>query len=93
MKKTFTILSWASIAIAIICALAIPYVTAYKPLFLVLLLANIVLPFLVRKGYGKPANPKKAMGPQNAVIMAVRKPETKMMSMLLRLMFTPRFSA
>lgn len=55
MKKTFTILSWASIAIAIICALAIPYVTAYKPLFLVLLLANIVLPFLVRKGYGKPA--------------------------------------
>jgi len=55
MKKTFTILSWASIAIAIICAFAIPYVTAYKPLFLVLLLANIVLPFLVRKGYGKPA--------------------------------------
>lgn len=55
MKKTFTILSWASIAIAIICAFVIPYVTAYKPLFLVLLLANIVLPFLVRKGYGKPA--------------------------------------
>ena len=39
------------------------------------------------------ANPKKAIGPQNAVIKAVRKPETKMMSILLRLTFTPRFSA
>ena len=39
------------------------------------------------------AKPKKAMGPQNAVIRAVRKPEAKMMSILLRLMFTPRFSA
>ena len=39
------------------------------------------------------AKPKKAMGPQNAVISAVRKPEAKMMSILLRLMFTPRFSA
>ena len=39
------------------------------------------------------AKPKKAMGPQNAVMRAVRKPEAKMISMLLRLMFTPRFSA
>ena len=39
------------------------------------------------------AKPKKAMGPQNAVMMAVRKPDTKMMSMLLRWIFTPRFSA
>ena len=39
------------------------------------------------------ANPKKAMGPQKAVMMAVRKPDTKMMSILLRRMFTPRFSA
>ena len=39
------------------------------------------------------AKPKKAMGPQNAVMRAVRKPEAKMMSILLRLMFTPRFSA
>ena len=39
------------------------------------------------------AKPKKAMGPQNAVMMAVRKPETKMMSILLLRMFTPRFSA
>ena len=39
------------------------------------------------------AKPKKAMGPQKAVIRAVRKPEARMMSILLRLMFTPRFSA
>ena len=39
------------------------------------------------------AKPRKAMGPQNAVMMAVRKPETKMISILLRLIFTPRFSA
>ena len=39
------------------------------------------------------AKPKKAIGPQNAVMSAVRKPEANMMSILLRLMFTPRFSA
>ena len=55
MKKTVTILSWASIVIAISCAFAIPYVTAYKPLFLAILVVNLVLPVIVRKGYGKPA--------------------------------------
>ena len=39
------------------------------------------------------ARPKKAIGPQNAVMRAVRKPEAKMMSMLLNLILTPRFSA
>ena len=39
------------------------------------------------------ARPKKAMGPQKAVMRAVRKPESKMISMLLRRMLTPRFSA
>ena len=39
------------------------------------------------------AKPQKAMGAQNAVMRAVRKPEAKMMSMLLRRMLTPRFSA
>lgn len=55
MKKTVPVLAWVSIVGAIACAFAIPCVTTLKPLFLALLLVNLVLPFIVRKGYGKPA--------------------------------------
>lgn len=55
MKKTIPIISWVSIAVAVACAFAIPSVTVLRPLFLALLLANLVVPFVVRKGYGKPA--------------------------------------
>lgn len=55
MKKTVPVLAWVSIVGAMACAFAIPCVTTLKPLFLALLLVNLVLPFIVRKGYGKPA--------------------------------------
>ena len=55
MKKTVSALAWVSIVGAVACAFAIPCVTTLKPLFLTLLLVNLVLPFVVRKGYGKPA--------------------------------------
>ena len=56
MKKSISILAWVSIVGAVACAFAIPRVTTFKPLFLVLLLLNLVLPFVARKGYDKPAS-------------------------------------
>jgi len=55
MEKTNRAISWVSIVGALVCACAIPFIPTLKPLFLVLLLINLVLPFIVRKGYGKPA--------------------------------------
>ena len=55
MKKVVPYISWLSIAGAIACACAIPNVTTLRPAFLALLLANLVLPFVVHKGYGKVA--------------------------------------
>jgi uncharacterized membrane protein YphA (DoxX/SURF4 family) len=55
MKKAMPFISWLSLLGAIACAFAIPYVTAFKPLFLALLLVNLVLPFVFYKGYGKVA--------------------------------------
>ena len=55
MKNSFSILAWVSIVGAVACAFAIPCVTTLKPLFLALLLLNLALPFVARKGYGKPA--------------------------------------
>lgn len=55
MKKTVPVLAWLSIVIAVVCAFAIPCVTTLKPLFLAVLMVNLALPFIVRKGYGKPA--------------------------------------
>lgn len=55
MKKTVSILSWVSIVVAIACAFVIPCVTTLNPIFLALLIANLALPFIVHKGYGKPA--------------------------------------
>ena len=45
---------------------------------------------LVRCGI---ANPKKAIGPQYAVTMAVKYPETRIIIMLFLLTFNPKFSA
>ena len=55
MKKAIPYISWLSLLGAIACAFAIPYVTVLKPLFLALLLVNLVLPFVCYKGYGKVA--------------------------------------
>lgn len=53
MKKIVTFISWLSLLGAIACAISIPHVPTLKPFFLVLLLVNVVLPFVVHKGYGK----------------------------------------
>lgn len=55
MKKVVPIISWLSLLGAIACAFALPHMTVLKPFFLALLLFNIVLPFVVHKGYGKAA--------------------------------------
>ena len=55
MKKTIPVLAWVSIVVAVVCAFLIPCVTILKPLFLALLIVNLALPFVARKGYGKPA--------------------------------------
>lgn len=47
------LLGWISLLVAIICAFTIPYVPTLKPLFIALLSFNLVLSFIVRKGYGK----------------------------------------
>lgn len=55
MKKTFPVLAWLSIVVAVVCAFLIPCFATLRPLFLALLIANVALPFAIRKGYGKPA--------------------------------------
>ena len=55
MKKVVPYISWLSLLGAVACAFAIPYVTVLKPLFLTLLLINLVLPVVACKGYGKVA--------------------------------------
>lgn len=45
MKKTIPVLAWVSIVVAIVCAFVIPCVTTLSPLFLVVLIANLLLAF------------------------------------------------
>ncbi|MCF0200461.1 MAG: DoxX family protein [Bacteroidales bacterium] len=47
--------AWISILCAIVSAVAIVYVPAFSMVFLSLLLLNLVLPVLFRKGYSQPA--------------------------------------
>lgn len=52
--KAASAISWISIAGALASAVGIFYIPAYSTLFLVLLLLNLLLPILFRKGYNKP---------------------------------------
>lgn len=55
MKKLPKIMSWLSIALALATAFAIAYVPAMSPIFLTVLIVNLVLPVVFYKGYGKPS--------------------------------------
>ncbi len=45
MKSKQPVLAWVSLFVALACAVAIPFVPALKPLFLVVLVANLLLAF------------------------------------------------
>ena len=45
MKKSVSVWAWISLLVAIVCAFAIPYIPAFKPLFLAVLVANLLLAF------------------------------------------------
>lgn len=52
--KVKQVISWISIAGALASAVGIFYIPEFNLVFLGLLLLNLLLPILVRKGYGKP---------------------------------------
>ena len=52
--KAKQVISWISIAGALASAVGIFYIPEFNLVFLGLLLLNLLLPILVRKGYGKP---------------------------------------
>lgn len=52
--KAKQVISWISIAGALASAVGIFYILEFNLIFLGLLLLNLLLPILVRKGYGKP---------------------------------------
>ena len=53
--KAKNIISWISIVLALACAVGIVYIPAFQPVFLGVLLLNLLLPIVFHKGYGKPA--------------------------------------
>ena len=55
MKKLPKIIAWLSIVLALASAVVIAYVPSMSPLFLTLLIVNMLLPIVFFKGYEKPA--------------------------------------
>ena len=55
MKKLPKIIAWLSIVLALASAVVIAYVPSMSPLFLTLLIVNMLLPIVFLKGYEKPA--------------------------------------
>lgn len=52
--KAKNILPWFSIILALACAVGIVYIPAFQPVFLGVLLLNLLLPIVFHKGYCKP---------------------------------------
>ena len=55
MKKLSKIFAWLNIVLALVSAVVIAYVPSMSPLFLTLLIVNMLLPIVFFKGYEKPA--------------------------------------